>query len=264
VKKMIRLTAAVLVLLLLAGCASQTYKYVEKSGSTYVVLSKRVLDRYDPKNASIESMAAAPEVRFSSISEMKNDIKTGNFSEEEIGKIACFSKDTAGNIEICNIDNLFEPTFPTKLTLDYISWRGSTYCYFFNDSQIDFCLTTQERANYEIDREFVSARPITEHDQKETFEIAPDVSATAYYFNYTGYPTKDVHYSFVADDITYYVRERYDWGNGDPWVNLIIIGVSNSQSFIIYMQPPFAFWDGFSVEEISQIGLKKYVETEVS
>ncbi len=62
-------------------------------------------------------------VQFSSIEEMKEKLKSGDFTDGEMNIINNFAKDEQNRIKLCNIDNLYEPVMPSGSSLSrYFLW----------------------------------------------------------------------------------------------------------------------------------------------
>ena len=260
-KKLSKLTASVLVLLLLCGCAPSGYKYVEKGDGSYLVLGSANL-----KNSSQASGSELqPYVYFQSVAEMKSDIQNGNFTAAEFAEIARFSKDSKGNVAVCSVDNLFDVAKPESYTLEKITWTGTSYSFHLERVNLTATVTVKTRRGAEnmIRKYFEELRSVTDYDKKE---IDEEVNGTAYYFNFTGYPGKRVNYTFSKNEIDYYVSEGYNCISGKYVISdITIIGISDAACFEIgFDNASSVNLSRLTADEISQFSLKKYVETEVS
>jgi len=257
-KKLSKLTAAVLVLLLLCGCAPSGYKYVEKGDGSYLVLGSANL-----KNSSQASGSELqPYVYFNSVAEMKSDIQNGNFTAAEFAEIARFSKNSKGNVAVCSVDNLFEITKPDNFSLEKIGWSGKGYSFYLSRGNQSAYLTicTKESAEKRIRHNFEELKSVTDYDRKE---IDEEVNGTTYYFNFTGYPGKRVNYTFTQNGIDYYVSEGYKTDGGKyALYSVEVVGISNAYCFSLLVES--GTFSRIPVEVLKQFSLKKYVETEVS
>lgn len=278
-KRLCKYLSLLIAVLLLAGCAApaeveEGYRYVEKGDASYIVPDAKAA----AYNSQSSGMVAAPHVIFTSVAEMKNDIQTGNFTEEEAKNVAGFAKDTSGNIKVCSVDSLWEPRLPSGYTapLEKIVWSGETYAFYLRgDGGFDAELVqySQEAFDYHLSVNFTNVRYLNEYVKKESRQITSDVTATAYYFDF-GDPAMDLMYSFTNDGITYYVQERYKWHrvtDGTDLEMIMIFQSGNGLRLIACLIPPSSRssldkpqWGRLTFEEITQFGMKKYVETEVS
>ena len=271
-KKLISILV-VLLILLLSGCtmpkeAEEGYRYVENGNESYLILDSKTVSATNQGMGSV----GTPMVTFSTMSEMKNDIKTGTFTENETINISKFKRNDAGKISTCSIDKLWEPSLPAGHAvkeLMRINWYGEYYWFEINTDSyfLEICCATEEYAEFQINQYFEEYRYVRDYDNKEICTVAPGVEATVYHVSYSG-PRRVVLYTFEHNEITYHVSESYKNNNRTPEI-INIIGMGNSFNFIanVYaLSDEFGRykWSGLSFDEISNIGLKQFVEKETA
>ena len=261
-----------LVALLLAGCAAtgEGYKYVEKGNDSYLILdADSIID-----SSQLSSSDIAPYVSFSSMAEMKSDIKSGHFSEEETASVLRFAKDSKGNIKVCSIENLHEPKVPDFCTIqiDKIVWTGEHYTFWLKArSNFNAELSVRPRNDVasEVETLFTNAKFINDNKKTETYHVTKDIVATVYYF-FINTSCKYVHYTFEQDGITYYVQEIHDAHSHLKKVEAIQIwGIGDTVSFSAWITPPTSGpalfeqqWQGLLFSSIADFGVRKYIESD--
>ena len=70
---------------------------------------------------------------------MKNDIQTGNFTNEELENISRFDRDNKDRIQLFDINKLYEPVFPKTFNKQVVNWIGNYYSVtiFASDSKMN-------------------------------------------------------------------------------------------------------------------------------
>ena len=82
--------------------AEEGYRYVENGNESYLILDSKTVSATNQGMGSV----GTPMFTFSTMSEMKNDIKTGTFTENEITNISKFKRNDAFHTN-------FSPFLPT-------------------------------------------------------------------------------------------------------------------------------------------------------
>ncbi len=118
------------------------YDLSAENGKAYLNL-KNPLDLSDPNG----TMVAAPAVIFNTVSEMRERLLSGNFSEEELYEINRFTKDPiTGKTEICNVNQLFELKLNNGISKVSLSGQYYRFDVLLNkqfDCMIEFMDTDQ-------------------------------------------------------------------------------------------------------------------------
>lgn len=103
------------------------YSIVNENGNHYFVFNDP--DLYSPSTVPDEFniSAMAPVVKFDSIGELVSRVKEGTLTEEHKRAIAQFDKDKEGRIQVCNIDNMYQPKIPKGCAITSVFWYGKYY-----------------------------------------------------------------------------------------------------------------------------------------
>lgn len=276
-KRLICILIAGLLLMSVAACAKRSADGVqdmqgnkEMPYSIFVENGEYFLDFGDGctssnDNGSKEDIELVRIVRFSTVQEMINDIKTGNFSAEEMDIIKGFRKNEEGLVQICNLSSLYSATYPSTFTSQSIAWVGTGYYIDIttgeNGPEALLVFKSQERFEYDIDfyRNFEEQRRITVTSVSSDLER----NATVYeYLNYAGKESKAYFYVIGEGDDALYIWEQYSAEEGYSTPNEIAVwGQEQGRYFKVIISN---LQDRPSVEWLSQFGIRKYVETEVA
>ena len=193
---------------LFAGCSSQGYRYVDNGGNPYISLNYSYSSQLpDNGSASIE----APTVYFSSVEEMKNDIKGGIFTEDELNQISQFPRNSKGKIDAPNVNTL-DVSLPESIALQRIAWGGSVPFFHINvkDGSGDGELREKPKEDIQkdLDKKYFNRSSVDKIE--EIPEANGKTAGKAYYFTSpSNVKMKDIQYEVSAKDITYYVQEQY-------------------------------------------------------
>lgn len=221
------------VVLLLAACAPHTNLVVENDVYTITQEDGRYLLKM--KNSDFEELEVAKTPTFSSLSEMRKAIIAGTFTKEELQTIQRSSKNEDGEIEICDINNLYIPVLPKGICVSQVLWHGKEYGFHLEVSKSNATsLDAGDNATsgqygsmvYVTEKTFIEdLREFTEFTQNENIEILsqlkdPMSGGVIYtYRTYYGYTFQDVLYKMSDEGKTIYVHEKYDgkfvtvWGD---------------------------------------------------
>lgn len=80
--------------------------------------------------SSVDARQALIYPKFSTVSEMRQGIISGSFTEENLYALSRSSANADGTIDICDLDDLYECTVPSELGTKNIVWCGKYY--YFN------------------------------------------------------------------------------------------------------------------------------------
>ena len=239
----------IVIILILTGCSPSGYQLINENGNYYILYEGQP----EPTNPNDLVCEPAPAIYFSSMKEMKSDIQKGKFTEEELKELSRFThRDERGAIVICNLDDLYQPIYPSDLDLTVV-WRGPKYHWAFREGDSYRGLFTAEPRDEDI---------FTERENPETYWV-PNNSVTyvsdrnATVINYAGYgdhTSEIICYRIEAEDKILLVEEFHDLTVNTYEVN--IYGKQGDQYFYIsFLDPP----ERPSVEWLSQFGIQKYV-----
>lgn len=225
---------------------------------------------------------AAPSVKFASFAEMKSDIQSGNFSKSEMGNIARFKRNSQGYVQAVNPAELYEPFFPAAFELDlsYITWRGNGYSVVYNwqdseKTEANVLFWSKEFFEKEVDRLF------TDHVQSlkdvssnvNIHYVTTEESRNATIVQYTssaGMDFRTILYSINKNGKSLYIMETYCLDNkGNDFFK---VSEETPHKVDIYCSEHGKYFLASlrdlsarpTMEELSAVGLRKYVETEVS
>ena len=245
------------VIAILCGCSSLPDHLEKENGEYYLLMGSN--ESTDPDDNCFYPVY--PVVMFDSVEEMKNDIESLNFTEEELEAIETFDRDDEGRIMICDLDQLYQPVFPSDLPEYRVVWKGVNYGFLFgyvNDpNRIEFELTSQEYYEREV------GNLLDEDNYAEmTPQIEEDRDATVYYYTATVYQDgvhtdverKQVLYTYNKDGNTFYVYEYYDVAS-NPAPKYIDVYGAVADKFVhlhvsnLTVRPSIEWLSSFGLEE---------------
>lgn len=234
------LLTVLLVALLFSACAPSRYRLVNEDGMYYAVIQD------SGEESTYMGCEPLPEIYFDSIEEMKSDFLSGNFTDEELDKLAKISKSChRGRIPLGDLDSLPEMTYPDFFTLSRVSIYPSGYDYHLlsDQSLSETCFTIILENHYDS---YIK----TYHEEfeiLESYDPAPnrfdyyyDQDRDAHVFTYEKklndgnfHYIKAVLYSFTEGDRTYHVRESYYDGQFDVPTATIVMGKNETHFFYV-------------------------------
>lgn len=256
-KKLIRLFALSLAIMLLAGCSANSYRYVDKGDKSYIVLDSD--SQSSLSSAATQSLA--PYVYFSSISEMIEDIQEGNFTEEEKMQIAKFSRNNTGNISTMSLDNLYEPIAASNYSIDSVSWTGKYYGVEYKDE------STGETVNFSMGgkRHYDLEQQINANVEKVAIKSEPDPTRKNgrlyHVVGMDGGKYKLILFEITDGSKTLHVREYYP--NTTSTVPDLIV-INGTENGLYYKVSIMEIKTRPSLEKLTAFGLREYAETETS
>ena len=204
----------------------------------------------------------APAIYFSSMKEMKEDILKGTFTKEELKELSRFTRDDGGAILVCNLEKLYEPTYPADLN-PTVRWHGYYYTWIFDGdiSSTSFVMSFNTYPDYPHAFYLWHRSPQSYRryngDFIDSVTTTSDRNATV--INYTTADNRtmqSVSYKIETGDKTLLVEERHDLTFEKYYVD--IYGQQGDKYFqVINIEPT----ERPSVEWLSQFGLQEYIES---
>ena len=259
-KRIICIIVLFISLLSSSGCENDGYRLYKDSGNYYISLPEEY-------SASSDSAfcQAPPSVSFASYDEMLSDIRTGNFTHKELMEIARFTKNTDGNIIVCNLDHLFEPTYPSNCLGYTIEWHGSFCEYEIEIEGGGRCYFSDHYTQKFVDEEIAGLTsntftPVSPYSGEVlSTESDDENNATVYYYTF-GEDKSQIRmvriYIVEESDATYGVLEQYSSCSPDSVPDYVeIICDLEDNNFVLFIYSP---GKRYSVDEIKEFALVPY------
>lgn len=264
-KKLICFLIAFAILFPLLGCtgdntndnviAENDHYRIEAAGEKYYLSLKGTGSDTSVPGACVEQ----PAVRFSSLKEMKEDILTGNFTEAEVKELQRFSKNEEGKVEICSMQKLYEPAFPSDLEIKSVVWTGRSYNFVIGFKTVStgsvwFTMNHTEFSNYLAEFNTTYGSVETVEDRNATIDS---------YRAGSGKDVRLIKYTITTvNNTTLYINECYSLDESSTVPNYVQILVDSGGIYLFGTVNSFESRP--SVEWLSKIGVREYVETEVA
>ena len=265
----------VLLLFSLCGCAEEAkpmpYEIVEEDGGYYLVL-KGAYDQEQILNGHVE---------FESLAEMKNDLETGKFTEEELCWIdRNYPTDDKGRVLMPDLSALIEVSYPSEFKDQTISWRGKYYSFMLREKENSFvgmCADVDFPSQEEWEEKVDSFKHYYDNPDEHTGiyleKIAEELERNAKVYYTYGYAAdeekvtriyhKDVRYTLTLDSKVLYVREFYyrdHYLGTDPDIPYVV-SIRGEQQGTYFTVSIRDMDERPSVEWLSEFGVKNYVHT---
>lgn len=230
------------------------YQLINWFGTYYI----RLEEKYNFSSRFDFGYFRAPLVYFESISEMKHDITTGNFTEDELYEIGRVPRSNKRLVEIFDLSNIYEPIYPSSFDSFTVAWEGTYYSFQLSEMSGDkrfaaIGLTSESYYNKQLERMLGYGDNVNCYDTG----YESDRNASVYYFS-SG--SKHVVYQITNQDTTLTINEVYDYNGGyDNWKLefISILGYTQGQYFSAEINCRRTR-NRPSVEYLSQFGIKKY------
>lgn len=275
-----RIVVFALLAALLTGCsvsvqpAKQTptappddlpYEIICDNGEYYLMLEGGIIKGEEVEGSFCE---VAPNIRFGSIEEMVQDIKTGNFTDDELRDLAKFRKDEDGRTVLCDLSKLYDAYAPEKLDRKIIKWSGETYIFLFDESEGDSscymqfgCSNATKEKRIE---ELIACSRVPNFTLLSTEQVdernATVITCTS--GNLEIKEHKSVYYTIEDGNKEIFVREWYRHSTDAVPVSVRIYGTEMGVNFSVELIGEFQ--ERPSVEYLMSFGVREYVETEVA
>ena len=252
--KYLRITVVILLATaLLWGCSEKKYRFVEDESGDYIIYPYE----YDDMSNHVPGCMDVQYIYFSSLEEMRSDIKNGNFTEEELEDLRWMYDDIdTGRINVCDLDNMRVPTYPSDCQEYRICWHGTSYLWEVQiDQQATATITDYELAVgvniagkiYESDFTIFDPDEYLNNTSLITsLETEEDRNAQVIYSrdeNFEEWTMVRKIYTFNADGTEHHVLEEYEgaqstvpsriwvmYQQGGRYTRVFIMGLSERPS----------------------------------
>lgn len=250
----------VLLLLTTTACNTSGYRLIKESGSYSIQLPEEFR-----VPAATVGCGELPKIHFSSCDEMRSDIQSGNFTFEEFIILSRFQKNDKGNVIVCNLDDLYEPTYPSNCLGYTIEWYGSVCKYEIEIEGGGRCYLSDHYTQKFVDKEIAgytsnTFTPVSPYSGEVlSTESDDENNATVYYYTF-GEDKSQIRmvriYIVEESDATYCVLEQYSSCSPDsvPYYVEIICDREDKDFVLIIYSPG----KRYSIDEIKQFGLVPY------
>ena len=176
---------------------------------------------------------------FDSPQQMRSALLSGQISELEANTIfyTTGNVDQEGDLYICDLDHLYMPVLEMNLSIQHVTWHGSSYQYHLCGDRSYNTLSIEihgDQASY--DKAFESKYQDTlkryEHNLVRTVSDQ-ETNGTIYYYS-SNYPSKIRCYELDSSSGVLKVIEEYDEGGETPEL-LYLFGCHNGVYFTGYL-----------------------------
>lgn len=241
------------------------YEIICDNGGYYLMLEDGIIKDEEVEGSFSEAL---PMIKFTSIEEMVQDIKTGNFTEDELRNLAKFPKDEDDRTVLCDLSKLYDAYAPERLDRKIISWYGDAYDFIFEESEGESsCCMHSGFSNAKKEKgieELIACSRVPNFTLLSTEQVE-DRNATVITFtsgNLEIEERKFVYYTIKDSNKELFVRECYQLSTDTVPVIVHIYGTEKGVNFSVelireYQERP-------SVEYLMSFGVREYVETEVA
>ena len=257
-KKLIILLIAIL--LLTSGCSSEKYQLI-KEGEEYYIL-------YNASSSQSSHMEVEYAVFFNSMKEMKDAIANVDFTEEQLEEFAKRLRkqdQREGKLHFLNIDNLYEPIYPSDLKLT-VKCMGRSYQWILTNSTGSKHISmSPHMGQYRSERETVEAyiKSLEDEEILSVTNISDRNSTAIEYIDGHGNNVKSIYYKIETGEKNLIVLETV-YLNEISEDNKIYfkdkIQIYGEQSGNYFSFSIFKTDERPSVEWLSQFGIKEYVD----
>ena len=228
------------------------YTLVKNESGCYFIFDD--ISKYQKEYA--EGSVVAADIPFGSIKELKDAVTKGLLEEWQKYGVAGFS-DNGIDIQICDFNNLYEPTLPQECSTIEVYWEGETYSYLVMMSDESFGVVeyhTKEsydkRYSYEyekfFDRDTITVTGFEERDGKEI----------THYKTSIGKLFRRERYTLTKGNIT--VQVDKDYYSLDDTLSRITLYCTGENLY--YTVTLYSLAEDPSDEWLLQFGLKRYID----
>lgn len=253
------LLALFLCIVMVTGCTPRGYKIIKEDGTSYIVIdSERIED--GNSSANITEMEESTTIKFESIQEMRDDIKHGNFTDEEFKKLTYSGMRNFGKIEIPDLDNLYLPICPDNVVFNgQIYWdNGPEYGYIVSSAETDSMhihMGIIKSESYEEARNMMAT-----FEEDDRYEIILkikelDRDGIAYTYTINGHRRMVSFSTISTGDADLLIKEVYIDSYSKLSSYVKIYGKQGDAYFIVYMED---YTERPTVEWLSSFGLEKF------
>ena len=251
---------AIALAILICVYSYNRYQLFKADGRYYIIYK----GQQEPTNPNGLIQEEAPAIYFTSTKEMKEDILKGTFTKEELKELSRFHRDKGGAIRVCNLDKLYEPTYPADLN-PTVRWHGYYYTWEFDSdvSSSSFVMSFNTYPDYPDAYELWHLGPLAY--RRENADIIKSVTTTsdrnATVIKYTTADNRTIKsfwYKIESGDKTLLVEERHDL-TFEITFKKYCIDIYGKQGDKYFRVINIETTERPSVEWLSQFGLQEYV-----
>lgn len=165
---------------------------------------------------------AAPFVEFANFEELRADIKSGDFTEEELGNIARFNRDEENRVIVPDINEIYAPVFPERLqsrfSLSFVQWGNyDFFSQFYNYGKAgstEVYVDELQKAHFDeaVAEEFTDPVKRLEYIGNDIIDVRAgeyEDSTIVKYRSYAGLIVENHYYTISKDGKTLYVVESF-------------------------------------------------------
>ena len=255
--------------------SSATQKESQKANATYMASEGEPFILFNTDflaalKQDVNQSMRADYPEFDTLSEMKAYIKAGDFTDSEIMTfINSGAIDTAGRLEVFNIEKLYDITAPSDLTKEKIAWEGKYYSISFESDQANAFVCVVNREAYDSIIEEKNQAAFQPDHQILSEEQIEDRDARVVYYQSNTAKLKRYYYTLESNGNELYICEVYRlemFNRTDIPVSesvprgIDIVGKNDDGYFHVYLS---GFKERPSVEWLSSFGIEDYVEESV-
>lgn len=207
------LTVVFVLLFSLFGCsAAQPYTLVCENGNYFAEVEKNPSSKGSQTIMDV-NYRPIQSIEFQSISEMREDICEGKFTDSEYSALVSWA-DENGIVSVPNVDALLEPVCPTDAGQYKISMQRSDYRYTFSEPVFAEYFTMnfdKDMSAWEqqIEKLMDFQNSLSKSTEVDKIESEGD-GKTYHYSTSNGKEQHVVHiYTFESDGTEFYVKEQY-------------------------------------------------------
>lgn len=253
-KKLFSIISFVLMVCFLTGCANKMpYEIVKEDGEYYLVFDEEKYSHDDSERCGITYFTT-----FENIEAMKNGLLYGQMSEKQLEQVSMFRRDEQGRVEIPDLDNLWDITYPDGSELHFVYLQDDRYAlnvkaegmgYFFVNE------TTQKQFDEEMS--YIDSWPEEDEEWLEEQYLDTQSGAMVYHhIDSVGNKRIMYVYTIIDGEKTICVREEYRLEESETLPFYVNVAIGEKGRYVdIYIndisQAP-------TVEWISQFGICDY------
>ena len=278
-----KLFCALLALLIVALCgcdgrikgevlySNENYEIIKSGEVCYLQFQK---DKYfGGKNEGAMSVKEYPE--FRTISEMREGVIKGDFTENELRTLQNDASKNGGVLPMRSLDDFYEFTFPNDIYVSGYIWYGSYYSavYSYNGGSGGFTLSNYESHAKKLDEyNKTFERVASRNDFQEIWRGTDPVTGeqALHYSNSAGSWTMSL-YTIRSGGKTLHIKET--WAGPCPYVeencdeassggHIMTMKIYGEENGVYFWYNLGNMSERPSAEWLMSFGLKPYVETE--
>ena len=201
-------------MVLFTGCSEDTTMIKEEDGF--------YLQFNTPTEKPVHiGLQMAPKIRFESLGQMLQTIRSGKFTQAQMEKLIEFDWDEQGRVILFDLDHVLEPVCPSGYGDMAVIWSGKSYAFLFQSpfeaKESDFFIITEESYYIEQTEHYQNFDEFRECDRVTT-ENRDGTEVTVFDYTYSAYnggyafptPYKLCTYTLTDDNTELFIVETYE------------------------------------------------------